>query len=218
MFSRMHNKLGTAGLVVAIVALVAALSGAAFAAVDRLSPQEKKEVGKIVKKEVKKIKPVALPGPAGPAGPKGDPGPAGPKGDAGAAGAEGPQGEEGPPGPTETKLPSSQTLKGLWQFQVEGSSLALVTVSFPLRVVEPTPEFHWIGVGKPSTEECPGTPADPKALPGHFCLYGQLLSPGSASFPNELGGFDPSAGWRGEFSTDETKEVFGYGSWAVTAK
>jgi len=221
MFSRIHNKLGTAGLVVALVALVAALSGAAFAAVDKLSPQEKKEVGKIVKKEIKKFAPKPVPAVAGPAGPKGDTGPAGPKGDTGAVGPEGPPGEEGPvgpPGPTETKLPSGKTLKGLWDFQAEGSPLALLTISFPLRIVEPTPAWHWIGEGESSTEECPGSAEDPKALPGHFCIYAQNLSPASASFPNELAGFDASAGWRGEFSIEESKAAFGYGSWAVTAE
>jgi hypothetical protein len=32
MFSRIHNRLGTAGLVVAVIALVFAMSGGAFAA------------------------------------------------------------------------------------------------------------------------------------------------------------------------------------------
>jgi hypothetical protein len=50
MLSRLHNKVGTAGLVVAIVALVAALAGSAYAAKDVLTKQEKKQVEKIAKK------------------------------------------------------------------------------------------------------------------------------------------------------------------------
>lgn len=218
MFSRIHGRLGTAGLIVAIVALVAALTGSAIAAVDRLSGQEKKEVAKIAKRYA---------GQPGAIGPKGDTGATGSKGDTGPIGPEGPQGKqgvqgkEGPPGPTETKLPSGKTLKGLWQFQTEGNDEAFVTVSFPLRVVEPTPQMHWIGLSEVSEEDeeaCPGTAADPKALPGHFCLYADNISSTSAPFPNEFAGFDPSAGWRGTFNIEESKAAFGFGSWAVTAK
>ncbi|HEU5063123.1 MAG TPA: hypothetical protein VFT79_08245 [Solirubrobacterales bacterium] len=85
MLSRLHNKLGTAGLVVSIVALVAALTGAAYAA-DKLSSQEKKEVKKIAKK---------FAGKRGPQGPQGLPGPAGPAGPAGNNGANGADGADG---------------------------------------------------------------------------------------------------------------------------
>jgi hypothetical protein len=85
MFSRIHNKLGTAGLVVAVIALVAAVAGTAIAA--GLTGPQKKEVEKIAKKWAKKI--------PGPAGPKGDPGPAGAKGDKGDTGAKGDAGAPG---------------------------------------------------------------------------------------------------------------------------
>jgi len=62
MFGRIHEKLGTAGLVVAIVALVAALAGSAYAAGGGLNSQQKKEVKKIAKQYA---------GEAGPAGPQG---------------------------------------------------------------------------------------------------------------------------------------------------
>lgn len=220
MFSRIHQKLGTAGLIIAVVALVAALAGSAVAAVDRLSRQEKKEVKKIAKKFAGKP---GAPGAAGPAGPQGAPGPQGPQGAPGPGGPIGVPGEPGPkgppglPGPTETKLPPEKTLKGLWDFQGEGSGEVLLTISFPLRVVERTPDPNWIGVGKPSTTACPGTVADPKAAPGELCIYADNLSAASASFFNPLEGFDKSAGWRGTFTIDEAKAAFGYGSWAVTA-
>jgi hypothetical protein len=94
MLSRIHNKLGTAGLVVAIVALVAALAGTAFAAA-KLNPTQKKEVKKIVSAEIKKH-----PGPAGPAGPQG---PAGAPGANGTNGAPGAKGATGPKGATGAK-------------------------------------------------------------------------------------------------------------------
>jgi len=117
MFSRIHSKLGTAGLVVAIVALVAALSGAAVAAVDTLSPQEKKEVKKIAKKLVQ-------PGPQGPAGPQGVPGPQGPPGPAGTNGTNGKPGEDGAcsNGEPSCVLPPGATLSGHWGVGMTGGN------------------------------------------------------------------------------------------------
>jgi hypothetical protein len=219
MFERIHEKLGTAGLIIAVVALIAALTGTAFAAAG-LNPKQKKEVTKIAKSVAKK-------GPTGPQGPAGAPGAKGDAGAAGAKGATGPQGPpgedgatgpEGPAGPTETKLPPGESLKGLWQFQTEGSNLALLTISFPLRVVEPTPVFHWMGIGAEPTKECPGSSANPEALRGHFCLYATLLTGSSAAFPIPAPtALDESAGWRGKFEIEESAAAFGYGSWAVTA-
>jgi Collagen triple helix repeat (20 copies) len=83
--SRIHQRLGTAGFVIAIVALIAALSGGAYAASGGLSSKQKKEVEKIAKS-------VSKPGTAGATGPAGTPGA---KGDAGSTGAEGKQGSAG---------------------------------------------------------------------------------------------------------------------------
>lgn len=99
MFSRIHSKLGTAGLIVAIVAMVAALAGGAYAA-SGLNPKQKKEVKKIAKSESKKwskkfSKRFAIPGPAGPAGAAGPTGATGPQGPAGAPGAKGDKGDPG---------------------------------------------------------------------------------------------------------------------------
>lgn len=216
MLHRIHNKLGTAGLIVAVVALVAALTGAAFAAGGLTKKQEKRVIA-IAKKYAGKPGAPGAPGGPGPAGPAGAQGAVGPAGPAGEEGPAGPAGEEGPPGPTETKLPSGKSLKGLWQFQVKAVDIALLTVSFPLRVVEPAPDFKRVSKGE-SVEGCPGTVSNPKADPGFFCLYVDSLSNVSpVVFPN--GGSDPTAGWRGEWSLiDETEKAFGYGSWAVTAK
>ncbi len=86
MFSRIRDKFGTAGLIIAVIALVAALAGTAFAAA-KLNGKQKKEVEKIAKKWANKI--------PGPAGPKGDNGAPGAKGD---QGAKGETGDAGPPG------------------------------------------------------------------------------------------------------------------------
>jgi hypothetical protein len=100
MISRIHDRLGSAGFVLAIVALVAALGGGAYAASGGLTGKQKKEVEKIAKKYAGKP---GAPGAAGPAGPKGD------KGDAGAAGANGTNGTNGKDGANGTNGKSVET-------------------------------------------------------------------------------------------------------------
>lgn len=85
MISKLHNKLGTAGLVIAVVALVAALAGTAFAAAG-LNVTQKKEVKTIAKQY------------AGKDGKKGPAGPAGAQGTPGAPGSPGAKGDQGEPG------------------------------------------------------------------------------------------------------------------------
>jgi hypothetical protein len=212
MFARIHDKLGTAGLVVALVALIAALGGTAIAAVDRLSKQEKKEVTKIAKKYAG---PAGATGPQGPAGPAGAPGPQGPEGPVGPQGEEGEQGEEGPPGPTETKLPSGKTSTGNWAFATK-SHAAYLIVNFPLRV-EPEPQYHWLGVGG-SNPNCPGTASNPKAAPGHLCFYAVEVANVSGPELVAASTADTTSGWVGEFIPSGESEGYGYGSWAVTAQ
>jgi collagen type I alpha len=129
MFSKLHDRLGTAGLVVAIVALVAALTGTAFAAAG-LNSKQKKEVTKIAQKYAGKdgkdgkdgtpgapgaagaVGPIGPVGTAGTAGAKGATGPTGatgvtgPTGPTGLKGVEGLAGEDGPTGPTGQTGPS----------------------------------------------------------------------------------------------------------------
>ncbi|MEZ5076445.1 MAG: hypothetical protein R2725_03270 [Solirubrobacterales bacterium] len=122
MFARIHSRLGTVGLIVAIVALVAALSGGAYAASAGFNPKQKKEIKKIAKQATKNpikteskkwskkfAERYAIPGPTGPAGatgargpvgPAGSTGPTGPPGTAGADGATGVTGATGPTGAT----------------------------------------------------------------------------------------------------------------------
>jgi hypothetical protein len=142
MLSRIHNKLGTAGLVVAVVALIAALGGAAFAASGKLTSRQKKEVQKIAKK-------VAKPGPAGPigpAGPKGDAGAKGdqgPKGETGAEGKQGPKGNTGEAGMCSEEEPECVLAPGAMETGMlavtaskaeEGGETIVVALSFPLRL------------------------------------------------------------------------------------
>jgi hypothetical protein len=102
MLSRIHDRLGTAGLIVAVVALVVALAGTAIAAAG-LNSTQKKEVKKIAKKFAGK------PGATGAAGPAGAPGP---KGDTGAAGKDGTPGAVGTPGAAGKSVITEEVLAG----------------------------------------------------------------------------------------------------------
>ena len=83
MLKRIHDRLGTAGLIVSVIALVLALAGGAYAAKSGLTAKQKKEV-KSIATSVAKV---------GPQGPKGDPGAAGSNGTNGTNGAPGASGK-----------------------------------------------------------------------------------------------------------------------------
>jgi len=90
MLGRLHEKTGTAGLILAVAALVAALAGGAYAA-SGLNGKQKKEVKSIAKSYQGK----GDKGDKGDTGAKGD---TGSKGDTGAKGDKGAQGDPGSPG------------------------------------------------------------------------------------------------------------------------
>jgi hypothetical protein len=92
MLQRIHRRLGTAGMVVAVIALIAALGGTALAASGALTGKQKKEVEKIAKKYAGK------PGATGAAGANGSPGKDGANGTVGANGTDGLAGPTGPTG------------------------------------------------------------------------------------------------------------------------
>lgn len=125
MFDSIRNKLGIAGLLVAVVALVAALGGSAVAAGggsgDATASAKKRNKGgnnvnRLIKREARKFSKAfslrfakRFPGPIGPQGFPGLPGAPGEDGDDGddgddgsdgAKGATGATGDEGPTGPT----------------------------------------------------------------------------------------------------------------------
>jgi hypothetical protein len=228
MFKRIHEKLGTAGLIIAVVALVAALSGAAIAAAPKLNPTQKKEVTKIAKKYAGKPGATGPAGPQGPAGAPGAKGDAGVKGDPGTPGAKGATGATGPAGPTETVLPPENTLTGVWGFKVtEESGNYPVPISFPLRVIPAPAGFNnatnYIPFGEPPTTECPGTVEDPEAAPGEFCLYGgegpaalvgATINDGLVQ--SAFWSMDPTSGLVIAMAIEES-EARGRGTWAVTA-
>jgi collagen triple helix repeat protein len=242
MLHRIHNRLGTAGLMVAVVALIAALGGTALGALPGLNTKQRKEVKKIATKVVK----------VGPQGAQGAPGTQGAPGSAGKEGARGLQGEPGKDGEDgacsvsvpECVLPPGATLSGRWSFigrgletfetevggiktsHTFGSEEALVSISYLLRVL-PAIEFQhqdWIGPGESSTGTCPGSYANPEAAPGHLCLYAQHMEnagegskhePRLESYYNDSA--DRTSGYTFGFALQAGLQGFGDGSWAVTA-
>jgi len=208
MFSKLHQKLGTAGFVIAIVALIVALGGAAYAALPGLNSKQKKEVKKIAKSLVKP----GAPGATGPAGAKGDTGAQGATGVNGEAGGTGP---EGPPGPTTTKLAPGQTVKGLWDFQVENTlGLGLLTINYPL-LVEPAPIMAYIPPSG-SNEHCPGTVDNPKADRNYLCVYSKVAN-GTEGVPFQIE--TQPWGWQGDWNIKGGEEMaLARGSWAATER
>jgi hypothetical protein len=199
MLSRIHNKLGTAGLVIAVIALVAALAGTAIAAAG-LNSKQKKEVKKIAKQFAGK------PGAPGATGPQGPAGPQGSKGDKGDQGEQGKQGIQGKSGTFSTEpLPSGQTLTGVWGVAGGEEDTALAAISFPIKVtpaphaIYPGPEIAGFKTGKeiedgssvkffgpkPNPESlgdveedakayeeaCPGSFEEPEAASTFLCIY-----------------------------------------------
>ena len=186
MFSRLHTRFGTAGLVVAVVALIAAVAGTAFAAT-KLNSTQKKEVKKIAKEFAGKdgaAGPQGPPGPVGPKGDKGDPGNAGTAGAAGETGATGAAGATGASGATGTKgatgatgvagatgpegvcstsncvLPSGTTETGVWGFgplaKAVNATELRIPIPFPIRLSAPITETH-IFEGETIPAGCTGT-------------------------------------------------------------
>ena len=206
MLAKLHQRLGTAGLVVAVVALVAAVTGTALAA-GGLTAQQENQVVKIAKKYA---------GPKGPKGPKGDTGPQGPAGAngsngapgaAGPAGATGASGKTGPTGPTGSTgltgatgktgptgptgpsgvtktLPAEQTETGVWGTgPLTSSGFHYFPISFPIPLSEaPNPVI--VPATKASEPGCPGrggttVSAIPQAEPGNLCVYVMTLEEAS---------------------------------------
>ena len=219
MLKRIHNKLGTAGLLIAVVALVAAVAGTAFAA-GGLTKQQEKQVIKIAKKYAGKQGPKGDPGPAGAQGPKGDQGSQGAKGD---KGDEGPQGPEGPAGPTETILPQGKTETGVWSYGGTEQTFMPVSISFPLRVseLEASSFVFNPAANAENTEHCPGDVDQPEAAQGYFCLYkGTLINSfyHIDSEPDFASGLTSGLVLTFKRAELAQPEASGSGTWAVTAR
>jgi hypothetical protein len=159
-------------------------------------------------------------GATGPQGPKGD---RGARGRRGARGAAGPQ---GPAGPFSETLPPGRTVRGTFAFEHRPSGedeTADTAVSFPF-ALPAAPAGHVVAAGTTAPPECPGSAGDPKASPGHLCIY-EAQSAGTIKLRTT---YDPSkefapgtAGTLG-FALPYTLGLGdaaprAHGTWAVTA-
>jgi hypothetical protein len=200
MLSRLHQKLGTAGLVVAIVALVVALAGVAIAAEVGLNKKQKKQVTSIAKSIAKKFAGKTGPtgpqgpagangtngkdgatGPVGPEGPAGATGPTGKNGVTGVTGATGTSGVTGPTGvtgPYPTVLAPGGTEKGTWGTShfVFSESAFWVDVSYPIPLAAAPTTVNVVkkngtNMYTGNKANCDGSATNPEADPGNVCLY-----------------------------------------------
>jgi len=192
--------------------------------------------------------PAGAAGPAGPAGPKGDAGAAGSNGAPGKDGTAGKDGVSvtvnefegvggtcdeggievesaspepayvcsGKPGSPWTAggtLPSGATEAGAWGGNVGANGFVLLPISFTIPLAA-APTAHI--APDPS---CPGTPAEPKAAPGHFCLYegplGEGVTVASLAYPD--GGDIGASRYGTVVELEGTTGRLGFGTWAVTA-
>ena len=244
MFKRIHQKLGTAGFVIAIVALVAALGGTAFAAA-KLNGTQKKEVEKIAKKYAGKPGANGAPGPVGPAGPKGDTGAAGANGSNGASGATGAKGTTGATGATgqtgftET-LPPGKTETGNWIIAQAALKYREPAgeISFPIPLSAPSTKVVYLTQSQ--TENSVTTPiegceldvndiaATPVAPPGVLCVFTRDESIGEVNsitaFPSASASEPVGDAPTGAYIVGTPLEYEGElglfelaGTWAVTA-
>ena len=147
---------------------------------------------------------------AGPRGPKGD------KGDTGS------KGDQGVPGPLLETLTSGKTEVGKYyalgspapsgQFAVD-----VISYQFPL---PSTPIDHYLPPGTASTADCPGSFDNPKAAPGHLCVYSEKRGGTQTSYSSDGMGFDALDRYGfavNIVSSGSPNNFYDYGSWAVTA-
>ena len=147
-------------------------------------------------------------------------------------------GEEGSPWTAEGTLPQNATETGAWQLPTgipgeEGSASTVLSFPVPLAedVTSTGADVEFLLPGAASTTNCPGTAADPAALPGKLCVYAGALFPSGPTTEVSMASFNPSAQAQGNphgfgrtgsvlsFTTTETSPAVAiiWGTWAVTA-
>jgi hypothetical protein len=117
-------------------------------------------------------------------------------------------GLDGETGFTDT-LPPGKTETGAWSAITGGAGLGQAAISFNIPLAD-APEAHVA-----PNANCPGTQDEPKALPGHFCLY---VTEKSGPSP-ELSKPDASGSGVSEYGAlvvVEGPEDYAWGTWAVT--
>ncbi len=147
-------------------------------------------------------------------------------------GAPGPPGPPGPPGAKGDpfdELPSGRTLKGVYDVggTATGAEGSLVQHSISFAVPLPAdPTAHVVASGGTPPAACAGgTPAAPRADPGHLCVFEQLGSNRAAIGPDNITDPTENAAGKGDrtgfgifVQASGSPAFFGSrGGWAATA-
>lgn len=233
---QVRERLGSAGLVVAIVALIVALSGGAYAASSnsggKATASAKAKRGPTGPKGPKGAKgatgpagAAGLAGPAGAPGARGATGPIGPTGigSTGPTGPTGPTGQEGSPWTAGGVLPVGKMETGTWAFNAAAAGVEVAApISFPIKLAGELEEeeVHFQGQSEFSTF-CPGSVTNPQAVSGNLCVFfGVPGTPANATltFISDPGHAIIGAGVAGALVNFETTgpNAHGFGAWAVT--
>jgi hypothetical protein len=141
---------------------------------------------------------------------KGAPGTTGP------GGAPGTPGTPGTPGPFPATLASGKSLTGVYRAAETSAGDVVpdaVTFVYPLAS---KPTVHFIPFDAQPPTECPGTQENPKAAPGHLCVYA-ILGNSTVSVLDPATNSGPDSSRFGFVVVDSTAGGFTSGTWAVTA-
>jgi hypothetical protein len=241
----LRGRFGVVGVLATLIACAVAVTSVPavadpVASISATVTQQAKQALGLAKKANKKanraLKLAGKPGPAGPAGPAGA---AGPKGDAGAGGPQGPQGPQGLQGPEGAEgpegpegdpwtaggtLPSGATLTGTWGIappHADGSAFEEFSFPIPLAsAIGSGANTHFIEAGGTVPAGCTGgSVADPKANPGHVCVYTSFAPAGTGTAQIVNVGFEQGVSKSGGviLFSELAEGAAAIGTWAVTA-
>jgi hypothetical protein len=120
----------------------------------------------------------------------------------------------GKTGFTET-LPSGKTETGTWGFVTTAAGVLRVPLSFPIPLAAALSEsnLHFVKIGDPTSEACPGSVEEPKAKAGNLCVYAQFEQVPASG---EAFVIPRTAGVSLFFEVSEVGKT-DEGTWAVTA-
>jgi hypothetical protein len=120
------------------------------------------------------------------------------------------------------KLPPGKTVRGAYDMggtAAGASSLATAEIAFGHRVFLAQPTPHFIAKDTTPPPECPGTSENPKAKPGHLCIYERFVT--NAGNRNTTGPQGDGSAWpfgAGLFiRSTGTGTFFSVGTWAATS-
>jgi hypothetical protein len=119
-------------------------------------------------------------------------------------------------------LPSGRTIKGTYHVQyLAEASLEPGGVAFSFGASLPAaPAASFIPLGGPATADCPGSAANPKAAPGHLCVYegwsSNVWAPWVFKPSTNTSGADRFGAGVG-VASQSMGGVVSNGTWAVTA-